>query len=184
MKVMPLEELRATSQQLHSEQCGKRRVVDPGGIMLHFDDSSEDKWAVKWFTDPTCKVSYNRLYLDNGDVVQITPSMAEPAFHAGVCTTKNANSFFYGLSIATNTKIPVFSAQLEALTDDVVRIFRFHNWPAGDVVTRIRGHEEEACFADGRLGRKIDPTGLNPAKPILDVKALREEVCQRLKRAA
>lgn len=183
MKIVPMTALRPAAQYLDSEQCAPRRACEPGGIMVHFDDSSEDRWAVAWFKDPLCKVSYNRLYLDDGATVQITPSMEQAAYHAGVCRTKLANSFFYGLAIATNVRVPVKPPQLEALTDDAVRIFRHHGWPAGDVTRRIRGHDEEACFKDGRLGRKIDPTGLDPAHPILDVRALRETVVARLRAA-
>jgi hypothetical protein len=62
---------------------------------------------VEWFTDPECHVSYNRLYLDDGSVVQITPTMECAAWHAGVCIDAIANRHYYGLAAATDTRTPV-----------------------------------------------------------------------------
>lgn len=176
MTIVPLDRLLPVRENLRSAQCYARRAVEPGGVMLHFDDSSEDEWAVAWFKDPRCKVSYTRLYLDSGDVVQVTPSLAEAAWHAGKCRTPNANSYFYGLAAATNAKVAVTEKQFAAMRDDVIRIFEFHRWTAADVDRRIRGHNEEAVPA----GRKIDPVGLNPAKPILDLVAFRQAVREHL----
>lgn len=161
--------------------------------MIHFDDSSQDQWAVKWFKDPACKVSYNRLYLDNGNVVQVTTSMKEAAWHAGICLTKNANSYYYGFAATTNTKVPVTLPQFESMLTDVVAIFKFHKWSPADVKKRIKGHHEEAIYPKdsktpqhlwGKLGRKIDPIGLDKSKPILDIDLFRAAVALRLKGTA
>ncbi|MDB4876478.1 MAG: hypothetical protein JWM41_2924 [Gemmatimonadetes bacterium] len=154
---------------------GQRR-----GIMLHFDDSSNDTSAEEWFHDPACHVSYNRLYLDTGDVVQITPSLESAAWHAGVCVTPNANRVFYGLSAATDTRTPATTKQLEAIAHDCAALFLLNKWPATDVTVRIVGHEDEACFASGKLGRKIDPTGIHPDRPILSKVAVRHRVLELL----
>lgn len=144
--------------------------------MPHFDDSSNDRSAVEWFTDPRCNVSYNRLYLDNGDVVQITPTMEHAAWHAGVCRTKNANRAYYGLAAATDTKTAVTPAQFEAMAHDCAALFQLNHWPAADVDRRIIGHEDEAL----PKGRKIDPTGLHADRPILSTVALRRRVKELL----
>jgi len=144
--------------------------------MLHFDDSSNDSSAVEWFTDPACHVSYNRLYLDNGDVVQITPTMEHAAWHAGVCRTPNANRAFYGLSAATDTKTLATSKQGESMARDCAALFQLNKWPVSDVGKRIVGHEDEAM----PKGRKIDPTGLHAGRPILSTVAVRRRVKELL----
>lgn len=154
------------------------------GVMLHFDDSSSDDSAVQWFRDPACQVSYNRLYLDDGRVVQIVPTDAR-AWHAGVCRVTSdvhdANSAFYGLSAATDTRHPVTPQQMEAICRDAAALFVRHGWPAADVERRIVGHEDWAVFPAGhpkagQLGRKIDPTGYDRAHPILSTEQVRVRV--------
>lgn len=173
--------LLTPTKELHSANCyAPSRAIARRGIMLHFDDSSNDVSAVEWFTDPACKVSYNRLVLDNGDVVQITPTMDYAAWHAGVCLTRNANHVYYGLSVATDTRTPATAAQLEAIAHDCAALFQLHRWPAADVATRILGHEDQACFANRKLGRKIDPTGLHHDRPILSKTAVRQRVRELL----
>jgi N-acetyl-anhydromuramyl-L-alanine amidase AmpD len=173
---------------LHSQNSASL-VARRAGIMVHFDDSSEDGWAVKWFEDPACKVSYNRLYLDNGDVASIADDDRR-AYHAGDCLTPLANSVFYGLSAATNTKVPVTKAQLNSIVEECCRIFRFEKWPASSIEKRIVGHDGQAIFTKrntknsklwGKLGRKIDPTGLHPEKPILSVSGVRIAVALALR---
>jgi N-acetyl-anhydromuramyl-L-alanine amidase AmpD len=174
------------SETLHSPNQADL-VVDRGGIMLHFDDSSEDDWAVEWFRDPACKVSYNRLYLDDGDVVSIAERRA---YHAGDCLTKWANSVYYGLAAATNAKHPVTEKQLVSILSDCMTIFHFHKWGKSEVTTRIVGHDTQAIYTKhntpdrpklwGKLGRKVDPTGLDPKKPILSVEQVRRAVALNL----
>jgi hypothetical protein len=170
---------------LHSRNCYHELASPRFGCMIHFDDSSSDESAWRWFTDPACKVSYNRLYLDNGDVVSIADDDCA-AWHAGACLTANANSSFYGQSAATDAKTPATKKQLESMIEDTARIFRFHRWPLTDVPKRIRGHDEEAIFTRanapkrpdlwGRLGRKVDPTGLLPGKKIINLESYKAVV--------
>jgi len=162
---------------LKSTQCSPPHPkIRRYGVMLHFDDSSQDEWAVKWFKDPACHVSYNRLYLDNGDVVQITPTMEHVAWHAGQCTLRFPNTQFYGLAAATNTKVPVTEKQLASIVQDCAALFEINGWRAATVDERIIGHEDVACFANGKLGRKIDPTGLHRNTPILSTADVRRRV--------
>jgi murein L,D-transpeptidase YcbB/YkuD len=170
---------------LHSSNCYRELASPRFGCMIHFDDSSSDESAWRWFTDPACKVSYNRLYLDNGDVVSIADD-DHAAWHAGACLTANANSSFYGQSAATNATTPATKKQLDAMIEDTARMFRFHHWPLTDVNRRIRGHDEEAIFTRantpkrpdlwGKLGRKIDPTGLLPGRKIINLDAYKTVV--------
>lgn len=172
---MPKLDLLPTIEQQNSKNSSVV-VGERQGVMFHFDDSSNDKWAIAWFKDPQCRVSYNRLYLDNGDIVSIC-AMTRRAWHAGACLTPNANSAYYGLSAATNAKTPVTMLQFGAMLEDAARLFRFHEW-GPDEVERLVGHDEQAIYTSsntknralwGKLGRKIDPTGFNPAKPIIDM---------------
>ncbi len=173
--------LLSPSNNLKSKNAYAARAIGArGGIMLHFDDSSNDSSAVEWFTDPACHVSYNRLYLDNGDVVQITPTMEHAAWHAGVCIKPNANRFYYGLAAATNTKHVVTDAQFASIVHDCVALFHLNGWTKDSVDRRIVGHEDEACFSNGKLGRKIDPTGLDKSKPVLSTALVREHVKRML----
>lgn len=181
--------LRPTIKRLVSSRCDRELTQARVGIMLHFDGSSSDSGAVEWFSDPACNVSYNRLYLDNGDVVQITPNMNHRAWHAGVCrktaTVRDANSAFYGLAAATNEKVPVTDAQFNAIVDDCVALMQQHGWTAADVDTRIVGHDEWAVYKKGhpkagKLGRKMDPTGLHKKAPILSTQKVRDAVRKRL----
>lgn len=178
--------LRPTVKRLASSRCDAKLTQPRVGIMLHFDGSSSDSGAVEWFRDPACRVSYNRLYLDNGDVVQITPSMNHRAWHAGVCRktkdVRDANSAFYGLSAATDEKVPATQAQFDAIVDDCVALMQTHGWTDPD--QHIVGHEDWAIHdkgpLKGKLGRKCDPTGLRKQHPILSTQAVRDAVRKRL----
>lgn len=166
---------------LASPNCWPARPVGARrGIMLHFDDSSSDASGEEWFHDPKCHVSYNRLFLDDGSVVQITPSIESAAWHAGVCTVPNANRAYYGLAAATDTKTPVTTKQFESIAHDCAVLFDLNKWPTSLITTKIVGHEDLACFANGKLGRKIDPTGLHPDAPILSTMLVRHRVLELL----
>lgn len=179
--------LLPTVDQINSPHSGEV-IVPRIGCMIHFDDSTEDRWAVAWFRDPACKVSYNRLYLDNGDVVSVC-AMTRRAYHAGLCIGGNANSKYYGLSAATDPRHPVTDKQFESMVEDTVRLFRYHGWTSADAATRIVGHDERAIYGPentkikslwGKTGRKIDPTGFDKTKPVLNMAKFRITVGVRL----
>jgi N-acetyl-anhydromuramyl-L-alanine amidase AmpD len=146
------------------------------GIMLHFDGSAGDAGAQQWFLSPACKVSYNWLVLDNGDVVEVVPAHRR-AWHAGKCRPRgeiqyrDANSAFWGLAVATNEKVPATAAQVEAVAAACRHLFDASGWRRTEG-WRIRGHDEE-CYP---IGRKIDPTGPDAAHPILSVADVRSLV--------
>ena len=88
-------------EKRHSRILQQPLVAPRAGIMLHYDDSTRDDWAVEWFQDPRCTNGYTWLVLDDGRVVELAdPAMRTP--HAGPCSTPNANSVFYGIAAATN----------------------------------------------------------------------------------
>ena len=146
------------------------------GFMVHYDDSSEDKWSIAWFRDPTCTNGYTWLVLDNGDLVQLEdPGLRTP--HAGKCFTPNANSVFYGIAAATNGKVRATPAQVDRIVAVIVAGFRFHRWPADEVPARVRGHDEEAA----PHGRKVDPRGERKDKqPVIDMDRVRARVALEL----
>lgn len=164
------------------------------GIMHHYDDSSRDDWSLKWFQDPACKNGYTWIVMDDGRIVELAdPALRTP--HAGKCLTASANSVFYGVCAATNGRVPVTAAQYDALVEIDVALFRYHHWPIFDVPKRIRGHHEERVWTSGdigkdgkpvskdligKLGAKMDPIGIDPKKPVLDLAKLRIEVRRRL----
>jgi hypothetical protein len=181
----------------HSRVLQSPLAVPRAGVMLHYDDSSRDDWAVEWFDDPRCTNGYTWLALDNGRVVELAdPAMRTP--HAGACLTANANSQFYGVSAATNGKVLATNVQHAAMADCCVALFRFHSWTAAEVGVRIVGHDKQAVWTPaytraagmsdeagralwGRLGRKVDPTGTRSDRhAVVDVTAIRAAVAARL----
>lgn len=159
-----------------------RRREERIGIMVHYDDSASDAGAQAWLMeDPACKVSYNVLILDNGSRVEVTPTDAR-AWHAGVCRPsdprlryRDANSAFYGVALAQDWNDPVTDAALLSLVGWCATIFRLHGWGLKTEGWRIVGHDTEAW----PRGRKVDPTGLDKAHPVLSVARVRELVAQR-----
>ncbi len=149
------------------------------GVMLHYDASTSDRGAVTWLTkDPACRVSYNLLVLDSGEVVEVAPVTAR-AWHAGICRSsdpsrlpyRDANSAFLGIAVAAGAGDQVTPAQLAAVVRLVRDAFDRSGWLRSET-WRIVGHETEAW----PRGRKHDPTGPTPARPVLSVAAVRQAV--------
>lgn len=137
------------------------------GVMLHFDASGTDAGAMAWFSDPTCKVSYHYLVLDDGGYVSVAP-LNKRAWHAGVCQPSDsrlayhdANSAFYGIAAATNDKVDVTPIQLLTIAWLTRRLFEKEGWPVSET-WRITGHRQEAS----PRGRKSDPEGADLKNPI------------------
>ena len=154
-------------------------------MLLHYDDSSRDDWAVEWFDDPRCTNGYTWLVLDDGRVVELAdPGMRTP--HAGPCKTPYANSAFYGIAAATNGLVPATDVQLASIIDICVALMRYHRWTPASAAERIAGHDAQAIWTPaytsrpalwGTLGRKVDPTGQrNDGRKIIDVESVRERV--------
>lgn len=149
------------------------------GVMLHYDGSTSDAGAQQWLLhDPRCKVSYNWLVLDMGGVVPIAPAGAR-AWHAGVCRPsspklayRDANSAFYGLSLAATAGDVATEAAKQAIARHVLTLYRHHGWDPILDGWRIVGHASEAW----PRGRKIDPEGPDPSLPVLDVQDVRDRV--------
>lgn len=148
------------------------------GVMLHYDASSTDAGAVAWFKDPRAQVSYQKLILDDGSYVSIAPN-SKRAWHAGHCapsdsrfTYRDANSAFYGVAIATNQYESATLAQIWTAGALIREYFHRHGWSPVNDLWRIVGHDDEAVYGPkdpraGQRGRKIDPTGTDPKRPIL-----------------
>lgn len=143
--------------------------------MLHYDASSSDRGAVQWLTqDPRCRVSYNFLVLDDGKVVGVAPPDAR-AWHAGVCKPSDprliyadANSAFYGVSIAATAGERATPLAKESVADLCRALFARHGWDYS-AVWRIVGHASEAW----PRGRKVDPEGPDPLHPVMSVAEIR-----------
>lgn len=174
----------------HSRNSGTLKLPRYG-VGIHFDDSSNDVSGEEWFQDPACGVSYNRLYLDNGDVSSIADDDRE-AWHFGICLPpNNFNHTLYGLAAATNANNVATKKCVESMCEDVTRIFRYHGWPAVEIPERIIGHDEKAIFNKkdnptrpdlwGKLGRRIDPTGHDAKSPIINIESMQIVVALLLK---
>jgi N-acetyl-anhydromuramyl-L-alanine amidase AmpD len=173
----------------HSRVLQSPLAAPRQGLMLHYDDSSRDDWAVEWFHDPRCTNGYTWLVLDDGRVVELAdPAMRTP--HAGACLTPMANSAYYGVAAATNGLVLATDAQIASIVRICAAVVRHHHWDLEPLETRIVGHDAQAIWTAsytqrrelwGTLGRKVDPTGQRPdGRPIIDVAALRRRVANAL----
>jgi N-acetyl-anhydromuramyl-L-alanine amidase AmpD len=157
-------------ERMHSHVLQSPLAAARRGVMLHYDDSSRDDWAVEWFSDPRCTNGYTWLVLDDGRVVELAdPAMRTP--HAGPCRTSLANSVFYGIAAATSGLVRATEPQLASIVRLCVALYRHHGWPRDRVDTaraHLVGHDEQAIWTPaytsrrelwGRLGRKVDPAG-------------------------
>ena len=147
-------------ERRHSHVLQSPLACPREGIMLHYDDSSRDDWAVEWFMDPRCTNGYTWLVLDDGRVIELAdPAMRTP--HAGACRTPNANSRFYGIAAATNGLVPAATAQIESIVKLCVALFNnglttehtdHTDKPQGrslcsvPSVVRVVGHDTEAIW--------------------------------------
>lgn len=163
-----------TGRQNH-EPLTERRV----GVMIHYDASRSDKGAVAWLTtDPTCRVSYHWLVTDDGTAHTIAPHDRR-AWHAGRCRSsdpqrlayRDANSAFYGVAVAATAGDTITAPQLATVARLVRECFERERWPLADT-WRIVGHSSEAWHR----GRKHDPEGLDPQRPVLSVATVRQQV--------
>ena len=176
------------AERRHSKVLESPLAAPRGGIMLHYDDSSRDDWALEWFRDHRCRNGYTWLVLDDGRVIELAdPGKRTP--HAGPCTTPMANSVYYGVAAATNGLVPATGPQLASIDKVCAAVLRHHQWPLrspADLRARIVGHDEEAIWTPAhtarselwrRLGRKADPTGSRPdGRPIIDTAGVRERM--------
>lgn len=183
---------RRRTHVLEAPLVGSRR-----GVMLHYDDSSRDQWALEWFSDPRCTNGYTWLVLDDGRVVELADPLKRTP-HAGACRTRNANSAFYGIAAATNGRVLATAEQLDSIIRLCAVLAHVHDWP----VRRIVGHDAEAIWTPdntraagmsdergrrlwGKGGRKVDPTGVRPDRvPIIDVGNVRDCVALAVARTA
>lgn len=149
---------------------------DRVGIMVHYDASKSDKGALAWLTkDPRCAVSYNVLVTDDGESYLIAP-LDKRAYHAGVCKSsdprlkyRDANSGFYGVSITATDGDVCTPAQFDGVVAVCDLLAAREGWDLAKEPWRIVGHNTEAW----PRGRKTDPVGSDPKKPVLSVADVR-----------
>jgi N-acetyl-anhydromuramyl-L-alanine amidase AmpD len=177
------------TEHRHSRILQQPLAARRGGIMLHYDDSSRDDWAVQWFDDPRCTNGYTWLVLDDGRVIEL----ADPAYrtpHAGACRTPCANSVFYGIAAATNGLVPATDVQVASMVRVATAVARFERWAGESIADRIVGHDAQAIWTPaytsdralwGKTGRKVDPTGVRPdGRPIIDLHDVTQRIQQSL----
>jgi N-acetyl-anhydromuramyl-L-alanine amidase AmpD len=164
------------------------------GVMAHYDASVTDRGAIEWLLSLKCKLGYNFLIWDDGQVFEIIPrTMRAP--HAGVCRTSDprrlpypdghANSAFYGVAFAAGGRAGdrITDAQIRAFADVARELFAAERWPLAET-WRVTSHHVEACYPrlteDGRphpragqRGRKVDIIGYDAAHPVATLEALR-----------
>lgn len=165
------------------------------GVMWHFDASQSDKGALNWFDDPAFLLSYNRAYTDNGRRIGLTPKIERKAFHAGTCRedarVKGGNTAFYALCVTAGDGQVATDLQFAAIIVDTAVIARYHQqrgdpgWETSNIDYWLTGHEKWAIYGPkdtkrqdlwGKLGRKHDPTGSAPARPVLSLAGGRKVV--------
>ena len=175
------------AERRHSHVLQQLLAAPRGGIMLHYDDSSRDEWALDWFADPRCTNGYTWVVLDDGRIIELAdPGMRTP--HAGPCRTPMANSHFYGIAATTNGLVPATDAQVTAIAQLAAAVCTHHRWwpTPQSLRDRVVGHDAQAIWTKaytknaalwGRTGRKVDPTGTRPdGKPVIDLVAIRQRV--------
>ena len=179
------------AERRHSHILQQPLLAPRGGIMLHYDDSSRDDWALDWFADTRCTNGYTWVVLDDGRIVELAdPGMRTP--HAGACLTPLANSYFYGIAATTNGLVPATNAQLSAIAQLAAALCTHHRWwpTTRSLRERLVGHDAQAIWTRsstnnpalwGRTGRKVDPTGTRPdGQPVIDLVAIRQRVAELL----
>jgi N-acetyl-anhydromuramyl-L-alanine amidase AmpD len=170
-----------------AEHRHSRVLQKPLAVMLHYDDSSRDDWALEWFEDPRCTNGYTWLVLRDGRLIELANAHSRTP-HAGPCRTPFANSTYYGIAAATDGVTPATTAQLDVIVIACRAVFAYHGWKREDAASRIVGHDEEAVWTKtytsdeslwGKVGRKVDPTGQrHDRRPIIDVADIRRRVAQ------
>jgi N-acetyl-anhydromuramyl-L-alanine amidase AmpD len=137
------------------------------GVMLHYDASVSDASGLAWLRTADIGVSYNYYVLDDGTEHVIAPPDAR-AHHAGTCRPsdprlvyRDANSAFWGVSIAATSGERATQAQLRAVADLCAQLFKRQGWEPCRDIWRIVGHNAEAW----PRGRKPDPEGWDPYDP-------------------
>lgn len=152
------------------------------GVMLHYDESTGDEGGLQWFFDPACDVSYDFWISRKGLIYRLVPP-GRRAWHAGNCRPargynyQDANSAFVGVSIAAaHTWERATPAQLAAVVELCSSLGANNSWPLDNPVW-ITGHNVQAW----PRGRKSDPEGYNPARPVMSVAEVRAAVSRGAK---
>ena len=160
------------------------------GIMLHYDASYSDKGSVAWLASKEVTVSYNWIIMDTGNIIPFAPYNMR-SWHAGCCKSddprlpyRDANSAFYGVSIAATEVDVATRAQKVSVADLCQTLMVRHRWPLTEL-WRIVSHRSQAVYCKGHVkagqrGRKTDPEGPNLARPVMNTNEIRGMIATRL----
>lgn len=140
--------------------------------MGHYDASVTDKGSLAWLLDPECKLGYNFLIWDSGQIFEIIPRNLR-ASHAGVTRSSRpdlkyadnlANSAFYGIAISAGgrSKDRATREQIESFAWLSDLLFKENKWAKTDT-WRFTDHKSEAW----PRGRKSDPPGPHVEAPVM-----------------
>lgn len=167
-----------TREPGHGGREPRREPVQ--GICLHYDGSGSDAGAEAWFDHPDAKfVGYNHLVLDDGLIVDFDLYDLR-TYHAGACRPssmrfdyRDANSALVGVAIAATAGEQATWKQELGVATQCLEIFRHERWAVvDDELLRITGHQDEVW----PRGRKWDPVGHDPNRPVLYVPRIRNLV--------
>jgi N-acetyl-anhydromuramyl-L-alanine amidase AmpD len=159
------------------------------GVLLHYDASSSDASAIRWFTHPDSRVSYTWLVMDSGNVIPIAPQ-DKRAWHAGCCASddprlvyRDANSAFFGIALAATAGETATREAKRSIAMMCLHCFAVEGWPITEV-WRIVSHRSQAVYCRGhpkagQRGRKSDPEGDDLAHPVLNTNEIRGMVAAR-----
>jgi N-acetyl-anhydromuramyl-L-alanine amidase AmpD len=160
------------------------------GIMLHYDASYSHKGSVAWLASADVTVSYNWIVMDTGNIIPFAP-YNKRAWHAGCCKSddprllyRDANSAFYGVSIAATEGDVATKAQKQNVADLCQTLMMRHRWTLAEI-WRIVSHRSQAVYCKGhskagQRGRKSDPEGPNLARPVMNTNEIKGMVAERL----
>lgn len=152
--------------------------------MLHYDASVTDTGALSWLLDSRCKLGYNFLVWDDGQVFEIIPrDMRAP--HAGFTRTSDTEKFPYPKDQGNSAFVAVAIAAGGRRNDTATRaqvqsvallsneIFEELKWSKSET-WRFTTHKAEAW----PRGRKTDSPGPNIDRPVMT----KEQVVQEFRR--
>lgn len=156
--------------------------------MLHYDASGSDAGSRRWFDMPGARyAAYHYLVWDDGTYFTMGPPGSTPEtayfermYHAGkgrpsaafvehgeTYPAGDGNSALIGIAVSATVGDRSTPRQYLAVAALCLDVFRRERWDPASELWRITGHEDESP------GRKQDPTGPDPANPVLSKRDVR-----------
>jgi N-acetyl-anhydromuramyl-L-alanine amidase AmpD len=137
-----------------SQHHGSRAGTDIDAIVLHHTGGSRIDNTIRWFQNPSSKVSSHYIIGQDGSIVQMVDE-ARSAWHAGKAqlhgdrSSVNARSIGIELVNPGDGKTPFPEAQMQALARLTAHLADKYDVPVPNIV----GHNQVALPP----GRKVDP---------------------------